>query len=158
MINPLTVWAIFVLAVTTLCLAKPNAGRIFLGLFYVAMAIGVNIVLVLLHPQLYIELGRNALIPLYRALFLQVIALNPPLFILPVAACQIAIGLLILNKGRYVKVGLAGGIIFTLAITPLGIEELPNPVLALAQVFLLTKEFDTTFLEILRFKLRPKSL
>jgi hypothetical protein len=88
----------------------------------------------------------------------QLIALNPPLFILPAAACQIVVGLLILSKGRYVKMGLVGGIIFTLAITPLGIEELPNLVLALAQVFLLTKEFDTTFLEILRSKLRPKSL
>jgi len=54
MIDPLTVWLIFILAVTALCLAKPNAGRIFLGLFYLAMAIGINIVLVLLYSQLYI--------------------------------------------------------------------------------------------------------
>jgi multisubunit Na+/H+ antiporter MnhB subunit len=33
---------LFVLAVVILCLIKPNAGRIFLGLFFLVMAIGVN--------------------------------------------------------------------------------------------------------------------
>ena len=98
---------------------------------------------------LYIELGRNVLIPLYRALF-QVIALNPPLLILPVAACQIAIGVLILNKRRYVKVGLVGGIIFTLAITPLGIEESPNPVLRWRRISCSRRDSIQLFLEILR--------
>ena len=43
MIIPIIVSKIFVLAVVVLCLAKPNTGRIFRGLFFLVMAIGVNI-------------------------------------------------------------------------------------------------------------------
>ena len=154
MISPFMVWLIFVTLVLILCLAKPNAGRIFLGFFFLAMAIGVNIITVLVAPQSYVEMGKNALIPFYRWVFLNIIALNPPLFVLPIAVFQIAVALMILSKKIYVKIGLVGGIIFLLGITPLGIESLPNPVLALALALLLRKEFDMTFLEILRSKLR----
>lgn len=37
---PIIVSSVFVLAVLILCLTKPNAGRMFLGLFPPAMAIG----------------------------------------------------------------------------------------------------------------------
>jgi hypothetical protein len=152
MVDPVIVWLIFVVAVAALCMAKPNAGRIFLGLFY--MAIGFNIVLSLLNPEAFIELGKNALIPAYRELFLDVVGLDSPLFGLLAAACETAVGLLILNRKSYVKIGLVVGIIFTIAIPiPLGLEEMPNWILALAQAYLLRKEFDITFGEILRTKL-----
>ena len=154
MIDPIIVSMIVALAMAVLCLAKPNAGRIFLGFFYLAMA-GINVILALSSPQSYIEMGENSLIPLYRELFLQVVALNPALFVLPIAAFQIAMGLLILGKQRYVKVGLIGTIIFMIAITPLGIIQLPWLGMVLVQAFLLTKEFDKTFLEILRSKPSP---
>ena len=64
MLNPVTVSVIFVLAVIVLCLAKPGVGRIFLGFFYLAMAIGVNIVTVLTNPQSYVEMGKDSFIPL----------------------------------------------------------------------------------------------
>ena len=153
--NYIIIGVILVLPVVILCLVRPNAGRIFLGFFYLAMGIGVNLPLGLTNPQMYVEMGKDALIPLYRELFVQVVALNPALFVLPIAAFQIAMGLLILNKQRYVKIGLIGTIIFVIAITPLGIHQLPWLGLPLVQAFLLRKEFDRTFLEVLRSKLRP---
>ena len=62
--------------------------------------------------------------------------------------------MLILNRKNYVKIGLVAGIIFNIAIIPLGVEEMPNWIWALAQVYLLRKEFDKTFVEILHAKLR----
>jgi hypothetical protein len=150
MINPFTIWLTFVLLVFLFCLIKPNAARIFLGFFFLAMAIGINIVTVLVAPQSYIEMGKNALIPFYRWVFLNIISLNPVLFVLPIAAYQITIALLMLNKKKYVKIGLLGGIIFLVGITPLGIESLPNLVLAGALGWLFRREFNTTFLESLR--------
>ncbi len=39
------IWSIcFVLFLIILCIVKPNIGRIFLGIFYLIMAIGINIV------------------------------------------------------------------------------------------------------------------
>ena len=156
MLNPVTVSVIFVLAVIVLCLAKPGVGRIFLGFFYLAMAIGVNIVTVLTNPQSYVEMGKDSFIPLYRELFTRVVTLNPALFVLPITAFQIAMALLILSKQHYVKIGLIGTMVFVIAITPLGTIQLPWLGMVLAQAYLLTKEFDTTFLEIVRSRLRPK--
>jgi hypothetical protein len=154
MAEVLGIWLMFVLTVLFLCVVKPNAGRMFLGLLYLAVAIGVNIALSFLSPQAFVELGKNALIPFYREPFHGIVALNPPLFGLLAATFQIAVGLLILYKKSYVIIGMVAGIIFNLAVIPLGVEETPNWILALAQLSLLRKEFDTSFLEILRGDLR----
>ena len=116
------------------------------------MAIGINVVTVLVAPQSYIEMGKNALIPLYRWIFLNIVSLNPALFVLPVAAYQITIALMMLYKKKYVKMGLIGGIVFLVLVTPLGIESVPNVVLAAALGLLLRREFDTSFLESIRSK------
>lgn len=79
--------------VLVLCLLRPNAGRIFLGIFFLVMAIGVNVVTVFVDPDSYIGLGADSYIPLYRWVFIDLVALAPPLFVLPVAAFEIAIGI-----------------------------------------------------------------
>lgn len=147
MINPFTIWLAFVLLVFLFCFIKPNWARIFLGFFFLVMAIGINVVTVLVAPQSYIEMGRNAFIPFYRWIFLNVIALNPALFVLPIAGFQITIALMMLNKKKYVKIGLVGGILFLVGIAPLGLESLPNLILAAALGWLLRGEYDTTLLE-----------
>ena len=148
--------AVFMLAVLVLCLLRPNAGRIFLGIFFLVMAIGVNIVLVLVAPDLFVALGtEEALIPLYRWFFENVVALAPPLFGLLVAAYEITIALLMLSRGRYARWGLVGGIVFLIGITPLGIWTLANPVMAVAMAYLLTSEYDRSLPEMLRSALRP---
>ena len=38
MINSVIVWLIFVAVVAVLCFSKPNAGRLFFGLFFLAFA------------------------------------------------------------------------------------------------------------------------
>ena len=152
----LMIWAVFCSLVLVLCLLRPNAGRIFLGIFFLVMAIGVNVVTVIVDPNSYIGLGADSFIPLYRWVFINLVALAPPLFVLPVAAFEIAIGLLILSKGRYVKWGLIGGIIFLIGITPLGIWTLANPILAVAFAVLLRKEYDRSFLEMLHLTSGPR--
>src|SRR5918995_7319723 len=153
----LTTFALFSLLVLLLCLVRPGAGRILVGIFFLVMAIGVNVVLVLVAPDLFVALGTNdAIIPLYRWFFENVVALAPPLFGLLAAAYEITIALLMLSKGRYVKWGLIGGIVFLIGITPLGIWTLGNPIMALALAYLLTKEYDRTFLEMLHLRTRPR--
>jgi hypothetical protein len=147
---------VFCLLVLLLCLVRPYAGRIFVGIFFLAMAIGVNVVTVFVDPNSYIGLGADSYIPLYRWVFINLVALAPPVFVLPVATFESAIALLMLSKGRYVKWGLIGGIVFLIAITPLGIWTLGNPIMALALAYLLTKEYDRTFLEMLHLRSRPR--
>ncbi len=150
------IWLVFVLVILVFSLWRPNAARIFLGFFFLAMAIGVNIVTVIVNPQSYLAMGSNALIPFYRSVFSNIIAINPVLFVLPVAAFQIACALLMLGKQKSVKLGLIGGILFLVAITPLGLESLPNLILAFAMALLLRHAFDKSFYEMLPEKLYPK--
>jgi hypothetical protein len=156
--TPFTVWLVFCLLVLLLSLVKPNVGRIFVGFFFLAMALGVNVVMVLLNPESYIGLGANSFIPFYRWVFLNTIVLNPPLFVLPVAAFQITIAMMMLGKGRYVKWGLLAGIAFLLGITPLGTETLANPVMALALAALLRKTYDRSVLDMLRSHMPRRQL
>lgn len=151
-------FALFSLLVLLLCLVRPGAGRIFMGIFFLVMAIGVNVVLVLVAPNLFVALGTNdAIIPLYRWFFENVVALAPPLFGLLAAAYEITIALMMLSKDKYVKWGLIGGIVFLIGITPLGVWTLANPILALTLAYLLTREYDRSLLEMLHLRTVSRS-
>jgi hypothetical protein len=149
------IWLLFCFGILIFCLVKPNAARIGIGFFFLAMSLGVNLMTLLGDPQSYITMGSQSLIPLSRWVFQTIIALNPLLFILLLMGYEIAVGVLLLSKQRAVKFGLIGGILFLIGITPLSVETLANPVMAVALAYLLTKEFDRSFLDIVRAKLRP---
>jgi hypothetical protein len=146
-------WSIFCLLVLVLCLLRPGAGRIFVGVFFLIMAIGVNVVLVLVAPDSFVGLGTDApVVPLYRWFFENVVALAPPLFGLLAAAYEVTMALMMLSKGKYAKWGLIGGIVFLIGITPLGVWTLANPIMAAAVALLLRKEYDRSVVEMVRFR------
>jgi hypothetical protein len=153
----LITFAVLSSLVLVLCVLRPNAGRVFLGLYFLVMAIGVNVVLVFVAPDQFVALGTNdAMVPLYRWFFENVVALAPPLFGSLAAAYEVAIALLMLSKGRYVKWGLIGGMAFLIGITPLGVWTLANPILAAEMAYLLTKEHERSFPEMLRLAAHPR--
>ena len=65
-------------------------------------------------------------------------------------------GLLLLHKGKSVKIGLIGTMVFLIGIAPLSVLQIPWLGLIIGQAYLLTKEFNVTFSEIIRSKLRPR--
>lgn len=114
------IWSIgFVLMVVILCIVKPNIGRFFLGIFYLIMAIGINVVNAFTNPQSTEQMGEESLFGFYRTIFSDIVAKAPAIFILCIAFYQIAMALLILNKQKYVKLGLIGTSVFLILITPL---------------------------------------
>ena len=148
--------AVFSSLVLVLCLLRPSAGRIFLGTFFLVMAIGVNVVLAFVAPDQFVALGtEEPLVPLYLWFFENVVALAPPFFGLLAAAYEVTIALMMLSKGRYAKWGLIGGIVFLIGITPLGVWTLANPIMALAMALLLRKEYDRSLPEMLHLTSRP---
>ena len=121
------------------------------------MALAVNVVLVLVAPEQFVALGTDSpVLPPYEWFFENVVALVPPAFGLLAAAYEIAVALLMLSKGSHAKWGLLGGIAFLLAITPLGVWTLANPILAVALAYLLTKEYERSFPEMLHLTARPR--
>jgi hypothetical protein len=150
-------WSVFCLLVLLLCLARPSAGRIFVGIFFLIMALGVNVVLVLVAPDQFVVLGTDAsVVPLYRWFFENVVAVAPRVFGLLAAAYEITIAFMILSKGQYVRWGLIGGIAFLIGITPLGVWTLGNPIMALALAVLLRREYARSLAEMLRLRARPR--
>ena len=156
MLIPIVVSSVFVAAVVILCLMKPNAGRIFLGLFFLAMALGVNGFFTFSNPQGYVDYAEGALIPLYRDLALTIVGLSPMGFGLLLMAFEITMGLLLLHKHRAVKYGLVGTMVFLVGIAPLSFIQFPWLGLLIGQGYLLTKEFDNSFLETLKARRRSR--
>ena len=155
MLIPIIVSSVFVLGVIILCLIKPNAGRVFLGLFFLVMAIGVNGSFTFTNPQAYVEYASGALIPLYRDLALTVVELNPVLFGLLLMAFEITMGLLLLHKHKSVTIGLIGTMAFLIGIAPLSFIQIPWLGLIVGQAYLLSKDYDSSFLEAIQSWLRP---
>lgn len=143
------IWSIgFVLVVIILCLVKPNIGRIFLGIFYLIMAIAINMVNAVTNPQSTVQMGEASLLEFYRTLFSEIVSKAPRFFILLIALFEMIMGLLILNKHKKVKYGLIGTSIFLILITPFGYIQIPWLGIAAIQFYLLRKDFDKTFIEI----------
>lgn len=117
------------------------------------MGIGFHVVLILLDPHGYDGFSTSALLPLYRWAFREIVMRSPLAFALAAGAFEIAVALLMLSKRQYAKTALIAGSLFLLAITPLGVETLPNALLALRLVYLATKEFPISFWELMRAKL-----
>lgn len=157
MLIPIIISSIFILAVVILCFLRPNAGRIFIGIFFLIMALGVNGYFTFANPQGYIEYASSALIPFYRDIALAVVEVNPVVFGLLLMAFEITMGLLLLNKYKAVRIGLIGTIAFLIGISPLSYLQIPWLGLIIGEAFLMTKEFDTTFLELIRSRVRPSS-
>lgn len=154
MLTPMIVSSAFVLALVILCIAKPDAGRIFLGFFFFAMALGVNGSFTFGNPQAYLDYAEGALIPLYRDLAVSVVAVSPVAFGLVLMAFEIAAGLLLLHKHRSVRLGLAGTIVFVIGISPLSWMQIPWLGLVVAQVYLFRRDFDRSLLDIIRSRKR----
>lgn len=153
--TPYIISAVFVIAVMALCYFKPNAGRIFLGCFYLAMALGVNGLFILTAPQGYADYAAQSYWPLYRDLALSLINLLTPLtFGLLLIAYEVTVGILLLSQGRGVKLGLWGVIVFILGITPLSTLQLPWLGLAVAAACLLNKDYPRSLPEMLNCRFR----
>ena len=135
-------WLVFCVAFLVFCFARPNCARIFIGIFFIVMALGVNGLLAFVAPEQFVAMGTDApLIPFYAWVFLNVVAAAPTVVGMLAAAGEIVVGLLVLSHGRKVRVGLLAAIVFLLLVTPLGEWTLPNPLMAVGLARLLNQEF-----------------
>ena len=59
MVQQTIVWAAFCLVALGLALWRPGAGRRALGIFFIIMAVGINVVFVLAAPDGFVDLGTT---------------------------------------------------------------------------------------------------
>ncbi|HJY43753.1 MAG TPA: hypothetical protein VJ301_03975 [Propionibacteriaceae bacterium] len=141
MLTRVVVWSAFVLAVAVFCLVRPQAARLFVGVFFGVMGLGVHGFLVIRNPEGYVGFAEQALIRWYRQIGLFLTTPNPRAFGIVMLILEVTLAALILSRGRWVKVGIVGAILFLVGISPLGFDIMPNLLLAAALVYLLTQDF-----------------
>ena len=154
--NPITVTLAFSLIMLALNYFKPQAGRIVTGVFFLLMAWAVNVTVLLTNPALIAETGAHAFLPVYRWFFNEVLARYPVPLLTALVVFETSVGVLILSKGKWVRYGVFAAIAFCLWLTPVGIEEISTPVLALAVGLLLRQRFDRSVIEMIGGMFKPK--
>lgn len=143
-------WLVFCALFLLLCIVLPKAARIFIGVFFILMAVGVNWILSITAPDLFVALGTSdAILPVYAWFFESVVSLAPQIVGIVAGIGEIVVGVLILARGRYVTWGLALGIAFLVLITPLGIWTLPNVVMAAGMGLLMTRTYERSLVDML---------
>jgi hypothetical protein len=125
------------------------------GLYFLVMALGVNALNLLRHPEAYDDMADLAVLAPYEWLLREVIRPHATPFTLMLIAFELAIALLILSKGTAVKIGLIAAILFQLAVIPgvaaYGLVNLP---VVAVQALLLRASFERSVPELLRGRRR----
>ncbi|MDO9497805.1 MAG: hypothetical protein Q7J48_19030 [Nocardioides sp.] len=135
------IWGAFTIAVAAFCFWRPQAARIFVGVFFAVMGLGIHGAMIATGAQDYVDFADSAPWGSYRDVGLWLTEPNPMAFGVFMLVLETVTAALILGRGRYVTWGLLGAALFLVGITPLGLEEYPNLILAAGIAFLLTKDF-----------------
>jgi hypothetical protein len=133
-----------------------ESARLVSAVYFVTMALGVNAAYLLRHPEDYDKLTDVAVLPPYKWLLRDVIRPRASRFTLLLIAFELTVALLLLGKGRAVKLGLVAAIAFQLAVIPgvaaYGLVNLP---VVAVQALLLRQNFDRSGLDVVRGRHRP---
>ena len=144
-----------------------NVARVFFALWYLLGSL-VHVKYGLTNNHIYDRFGRTSLFAASGELWTRVVMPHIAFFALLIAAFEMAVGILLLNKGRYVKIGLAASVLFNLFLAQLGlgypeiqgserdflVNRLPTLLFALLQCPLFWVHFDNSVPTLLRAPLR----
>ncbi len=144
-----------------------NAARVFFAFWYLLGSL-VHVEFGLTDNHIYEQFGRTSLFAASRELWTSVVMPNITFFALLLVAFEMATGILILSKGKYVKIGLTASVLFNLFLVQLGlgspeiqgserdflVNRLPTLLFALLQLPLFWVHFDKSLPQLLRARLR----
>lgn len=151
------IWGAFTVGLAAFCVWRPQPARILVGFFFGAMGLGIHGALIATNPQSYVDFAADAPWAIYRDIATWLTEPNPLAFGIFMLTFETITAALILSRGRLVKWGLYAAIVFLVGITPLGLEEVPNLVMAAGIAFLVTQDFPTDVWTMLR-RTRPPHL
>ena len=150
------IWGAFTVGVAAFCVWRPQPARIFVGLFFCAMGLGIHGAFIFTNPQSYVDFAADAPWAIYRDIGTSLTEPSPLAFGIFMLTFETITAVLILSRGRLVKGGLLAAILFLIGITPLGLEEVPNLILAAGMGFLLNQDFPTDVWTMLHRHRRPQ--
>ena len=129
-----------------------------------------HVYLGLYNPEIYDPFGQTALIPAFTSFWYNVVMPQITAFALLLAAFEVVVGILLIGKGRSVKIGLSLSIAFNLFLVQLGLSypapdglldflanRLPNLIFIVLQIPLLWGQHTTWLPVVIRDWLRRSS-
>jgi len=139
---------------------------LFFALWYLLGSL-VHVKFGLTNNHIYEAIGTTSLFAASRDLWISVVMPHIVFFALLLAAFELATGILMLSKGRYVNIGLTASVLFNVFLVQLGLEfpetacsgrdfllnRLSTLLFALLQLPLFWVHFDKSFPELLRTRL-----
>ncbi len=152
------IWLAFTLLFGVAVLWKPFVARMFLGFFFMVMALGVNLSLALSDPRQFVALGSESYILFYRYIFDQWVAAEPLVFIIPVILFELIAGVMILGREGGARSALLGVTIFLVLIAPLNQATLPNLILAAETWLLIRDDLGRSLLDAVRRQPRASAI
>lgn len=146
---PLGISSIICLLPLLLAIRRPRAARFLLAFMLITGGL-VNMTMAVAAPSVYAGFGDSMLLPVYVDLLDAAASLSLAAAVFLVGVWQMTFGLLALHRGRWAKTGLVGGVVFFLAIVPLGLVVVPSVLLAATAAFLLRRDPGTSLLDLAR--------
>lgn len=140
---PYLISNVFSIFLIFLCYKWSKAGKILWGVMFLAAGI-FNIVTAIRTPYTYVEVyGSTAVLPIYKNFIYKAFSEHTTFFVTLIASGQILVSLFLFLKGIWFKIGAIGGIIFLIAISPLGIgSAFPATILMALSIIILFKKLN----------------
>lgn len=98
----------------------PRLTRVLFVLIFLAAGL-FNMYTALTRPEEYLGYGEMAVLELYRHFIYGFFSEHTQAIVLVIASGQLCVSALLTGSGHLLRLGVAGGVIFLIAITPLGI-------------------------------------
>lgn len=127
------------------CIYRPRIGRMLFALLFIWAAF-TNWSTAHSKPEVYLEYGRFAVLDWYKEIINGFFARHIEELVSLIAVSQLLIGVAMLLNGLVFKIGCWGGILFLLAIAPLGVGSgFPCTIIMAASLILLLKKHNNSF-------------
>jgi hypothetical protein len=150
---PYTISNIVAIIIALSAMVWPTVARVLIGSIFVG-AFAFNLFTAIENPSSYLEFGEFTSSEFYRSIILGPFSHHLQLYVILIAVCQLLIGVFICYKGKLMNIAIAGGILFLLAICPLGSgAAFPAPlIMSLGLIILMFRKIRFNIYEIVYYK------
>jgi hypothetical protein len=140
---PYVITHIVAISLVIICYKWPKIGKMVWGIIFILSGL-FNIYTVISNPQAYVEFGKHA-VGLYQKFIYGLFSSCTTLIVSLIALGQIGVGFFLFMKRTLFLLGIMGGIIFLVAISPLGMgSAFPSTLLMSISLVLLYLRYKKT--------------
>lgn len=151
---PFTITNIVALFFVISAMKWPTIARVLIASIFVG-AFAFNLFTAFNNPAAYLEFGEFTASRFYRSVILGPFSEHVQLYVTVIAVGQLLVGIFVCYKGQLMNIAMVGGIVFLLAICPLGAgSAFPAPlIMAMGFVILMFRKIRFNIYEIIYHKI-----